>query len=110
MTDEKTEEEIIAEETEMMNEGSDAKLGKGDILQVIANALKIGTITSGQAASMRAELGIFGSDFTKKKTSDAARKAKRKAQKKARAVTHNKGYKGQRPPSGRPKMGSSRSK
>lgn len=86
----------------------EAKLDKADLLKVIANALKIGTITSDQAASMRADLGVFGSDFTKSKESQVARKKKRKAQAAARKVTRGKGYKGQQPPSGRSKMGSGR--
>lgn len=79
------------------------RLTKTDILKVLSNALKMGSITSRQAASMRAEMGVFGSDFTKKKTSQDKRKAKRKAQQKARAVTQRQGYKGQKPPSGRRK-------
>lgn len=96
MTDEQTVEELTTEE-------KTTRLNKGDILKVLSNALKIGSISSRQAASMRAELGVFGSDFTKKKVTQAQRKASRKAQQKARSVTRRKGYKGQKPPSGRRK-------
>jgi len=82
---------------------TETKLNKGDILQIISNALKIGSISSRQAAGMRAEMGIFGSDFTKKKTTSKQRKARRKAQQRARAVTRKNGYKGQKSPSGRNK-------
>lgn len=96
------------ENTEVQETEPQEKLDKGDLLQVIANALKIGSITSQQAASMRAELGVFGSDFTKSSQTKADKKKKRKAQKKARAVTRSRGFKGQKAPSGSLKRSSGR--
>ena len=79
----------------------EVKLDKPDFLQLIANALKVGTITSEQAKNMRAELGVFQGEFTGKQTSKDKRKKKRKAQAAARRVTIDKGYKGQKKHSGR---------
>jgi hypothetical protein len=84
-------------------EQKEQKLNKADILQVLSNALKIGTITSQDAARLRAEMGIFGSDFTKAKPSKTERKAKRKTQQAARLATKRAGYKGQKSPAGRSK-------
>jgi len=77
------------------------ELDKADILKVIANALKAGTINHDQAAAMRMELGVFQGDFTNTQASAKVRKEKRKAQKKARRVTLNNGFKGQKVTKGR---------
>ena len=61
---------------------------------MIASALSRGEINSTQAKQLRSELGVMKSDFTKKKTKK--RKDKRKAEAKARKVTIQKGYKGQK--------------
>ena len=89
MTEEQSDQEAEKQEEE-------PKVGKKDFLQLIANALKIGTITSAQAKEMRQELNVFQSDFTRKKDSVKVRKQKRKAQKKARKVNLQKGFKGQK--------------
>ena len=78
------------------NEQENTKLNTRDILRLISNALKVGTISSRQAAEMRSEVGVYGSRFCKKSLTKAERKSKRKAQKKARAVTTRRGYKGQK--------------
>ena len=92
MTDEET--TVTPEESEGRED--EPKIEKTDFLQLIANALKTGTISSAQAKQMRAELGVFQGDFTKKKTNIKRRKQKRKDQAKARRVTAEHGYKGQK--------------
>lgn len=79
----------------------EVKLDRSDFMTLIANALKAGTISSAQAKQMRQELGVFQGDFTKKKQSAKQKKEKRKAQKAARAVTRNHGFKGQKVDKGR---------
>lgn len=93
--------EVEAQVETVENVEPEPNLEKADILKVIANALKIGTINHDQAAAMRMELGVFQGDFTGKQSSAKVRKEKRKAQKKARRVTLNNGFKGQKVTKGR---------
>jgi hypothetical protein len=78
---------VVEDSTPEAQEENTPRLEQKDFLKIISNALKMGSIDSRQAASMRAEMGIYGSNFTKKKVTDKQRKAKRKSQRKARAVT-----------------------
>lgn len=87
--------------TEEQEEKQEQRLTKKDYLQIIANALKIESITSKQAHDMRAELGIFNSYFTRSKKSAKVRRQKRKAQAAARRVTRRHGFKGQKMQSGK---------
>lgn len=61
-----------------------AKLSKQEIVKALAGAVEAGAIGVNRAKQIRQEMGIFQSDFTRTKVSDAKRKAKRKAQKAAR--------------------------
>lgn len=88
-------EKVEAEPT-VEKEEKDPKLEKADILKMLSNALKIGTITKDQARHMREELGVNEADFTTKRVSDRVRRKKRKAQKQARKVTRQNGFKGQK--------------
>lgn len=60
------------------------KMSKYDVIRALKGAIESGHIDARRAHQIREEMGIFQSDFTKKKVSDAKRKAKRKAQKSAR--------------------------
>lgn len=91
-------EKIEAEESVVKEEKveKEPKLEKADILKVLANALKVGTISKEQHQQMRMELGVTQSDFTSKQVSATVRKKKRKAQKVARKITRQNGFKGQK--------------
>lgn len=71
-------------------------MGVKDMLKLISNALSIGNITGSQAKEMRAKMGVFQGDFTRKKSTTTKRKAKRTAQKRARRAMHQHGFKGQK--------------
>ncbi len=88
--------EKIEAEPQVEKVEPEPELEKSDILKVIANALELGTITQAQARQMRQELGILQGDFTTKRVSDTVRKKKRKAQKKARKVMLQNGFRGQK--------------
>lgn len=61
-----------------------AKLSKSEITRALKDAITGGTITPKNGKRMREEMGIFQSDFTKKKIPKTKRKSKRNEQKKAR--------------------------
>ena len=61
-----------------------AKLSKQEIVKALKGAVEDGALTGHRAKQIRQEMGIFQTEFTGKKISDAKRKAKRKAQKAAR--------------------------
>lgn len=91
------EQEEITEETEVEpTVEKETKLEKADILKVLSNALKVGTISKEQHRQMRMELGVTQSDFTSKQESATVRRKKRKLQKAARKVTRQQGFKGQK--------------
>ena len=98
--DEQPVEKIEKEEVEEKVE-NEPKLEKADILKMLSNALKLGTISKDQARHMREELGVHESDFTTKRVSATVRRKKRKAQKQARKVTRQNGFKGQKMTKGR---------
>jgi hypothetical protein len=54
------------------------------MLNMLKAAVEAGHLSKKDYKRMRSEMGIFQSDYTRKKTSDAKRKTKRKAQKQAR--------------------------
>lgn len=60
------------------------KMSKQDVVKALSSAVEFGQLTKSSAQRIRQEMGIFQTDFTKKKVSDTTRKAKRKAQKLAR--------------------------
>lgn len=72
----------------------------GEILKALSSAVKDGQITSKQARSFRADLGITQSFFTRKQTTPEQRKAKRLQQKKSRKINRGR-VKGQKRSSGR---------
>lgn len=90
------EKEQIDEPSFDESESEKSKVGKSDIVKMLSNALKDGTITKEQAQHMRQELGILQGDFTTAKISDTVRKKKRKAAKAARKITRSNGFKGQK--------------
>jgi hypothetical protein len=61
-----------------------AKLSKAQIVKALAGAVEGGVLSVNRAKQIRQEMGIFQSDFTRNKVSDAKRKAKRKKQKASR--------------------------
>lgn len=73
----------IEEETKTSEDG---KLSKDGIMKALKNAIAGGVLKSTNAKSIRQQMGIFNSSFTKKKISKSKRKAKRKAQKSARRM------------------------
>lgn len=60
------------------------KLSKTEIMKALKDAISGGMIAPKNGKRMREEMGIFNSDFTKKKITNTKRKSKRKAQKNAR--------------------------
>jgi len=60
------------------------KLSKYEIMTTLRNAVEIGQIDRKRAKQIREEMGIFQSDFTRKKVAPEKRKEKRKARKVAR--------------------------
>jgi len=60
------------------------KMSKHDVIHALKGAIESGHIDASRAHQIREEMGIFNSDFTKKKVSDVKRKNKRKLQKQAR--------------------------
>ena len=72
------------------------KVDKSAILKMLSKALELGTISKDQVRHMREELGVHESDFTTKRVSDTVRRKKKKAQKQARKVTRQNGFKGQK--------------
>jgi len=59
-------------------------LTKHETVKALKDAVEMGQLTPAMAKKMRQQLGIFKTDFTKKKISDSKRKATRQAQKLAR--------------------------
>ena len=71
------------------------KLGMGGILKAISNAVKGDNLSSRQARSMRNDLGIMQSYFTRGKVDPTKKRAKRIAAKKARKVNGKAKHRGQ---------------
>jgi hypothetical protein len=76
--------EIIAQEEAEENSGAKPRATKREMLKYVTQAARDGLVSVAEKNRLRQELGIFQSDFTRKKTKNNARKNKRKAQKKAR--------------------------
>jgi len=54
------------------------------MLALLKGALEAGHLSKKEFVRMRSEMGIFQSNYTRNRTTDAQRKAKRKSQKQAR--------------------------
>jgi len=80
---EEIDDNVQAEENEEVSTTA-PKMSKSEIIKALSLAVDRGHIGQGQLTKMRTEMGIFQSDFTRKKVSDSKRKSKRKAQKQAR--------------------------
>jgi len=82
----------VAADLKIIEEAENAKaekatapqMSKQDVVKALSSAVEFGQLTKSSAQRIRQEMGIFQTDFTKKKVSDTKRKAKRKAQKLAR--------------------------
>ena len=75
---------VKAEQAEIENEDTESKSSKRDMLRYVTQAAREGLISVHEKNRLRAELGIFQSDYTRKQANNKRRKAKRKQQKKAR--------------------------
>jgi len=84
--------EIVDENSTELDaeDGPSGPLSTGDVLKSLKAAKDSGVITARQAKQIRRDMEIYQSHFTRKQTSNAARKTKRKAQKQARKVNRNK--------------------
>jgi len=60
------------------------KLSKRGIIKALKDAIDLKQLSLGDARRMRHDMGIFKSDFTKKRINKENRKSKRQAQKLAR--------------------------
>lgn len=60
------------------------RFSKEEKVKALKAAVENGQLNRFTALRIRSEMGIFQSDFTRKRESDAKRKARRKAQKTAR--------------------------
>ncbi len=80
-------EEIVEEKPDNKTEAKEARtISKAETVKALKNAINDGTLTNITAKRVRVEMGIFDSEFTKKKISESKRKSKRKAQKIARKM------------------------
>ena len=75
---------IVEADDAEQEEGERPRSSKREMLKYVTQAARDGLVSVAEKNRLRQELGIFQSDFTRKKASDKERKAKRKQQKKAR--------------------------
>jgi len=76
--------DVVTEDVTETPTEEQPKMSKAEVVAALALAVENDQLDPKTAHRIRSEMGIFQSSFTKKRTTDEKRKAKRKLQKNAR--------------------------